>query len=107
MNQYYCPYCSTLLNVNGFIVLSYKTDHGKCGVLLMSEELGNYTVHINPKIKIKQGDKTHFFCPCCSKSLEFERDENMVKIFKKDENGGGTYGYLFRNIWKKTNLPYF
>jgi hypothetical protein len=87
MNQYYCPYCSSFLNVKGYIVLSYKRDHGKSGVMFMSDELGDYTVHLNKEVKINKGEKTHFYCPCCSKSLEFEKDENMVKIFKVDENG--------------------
>ena len=86
MNQYNCPYCSSHLNANGYIVLSFSSDNDTCGIVLMSEKLGDYTIHFNPGIKIKKGEKTHFYCPCCSKSLEFEHDKNMVRIFKIDEN---------------------
>ena len=87
MNQYNCPYCSSHLNAKGYIVLSFKTDNDTCGIILMSEELGDYTIYFNSEVIIKKGEKTHFYCPCCSKSLEFEHDKNMVRIFKIDENG--------------------
>ena len=87
MKQYYCPYCSAHLNVNGYIVLLLKKKYGKSGIILMSEELGDYTFYLNPQIKFTEGEKAHFYCSCCGKSLEFEDDENLVRIFKVDENG--------------------
>ena len=87
MNQYNCPYCTAYLNVNGYVTLIIKKKHGKKGVILMSEELGDYSIHLNPELKFKTGEKTEFYCPCCGKSLEFKHDENKVRIFKTDENG--------------------
>ena len=87
MNHYKCTYCSAHLNVNGYIVLSFKKKHGKNGIILMSEELGNYTVHLNPDLKFEEGEKSEFYCPCCSKSLQFKEDQNKVRIFKTDEKG--------------------
>jgi len=87
MKQYHCTYCSALLNVNGFLVLSVKRSHDRSGLVLLSDEIGDYNVHINPDISFEEGEKAHFHCPCCSKSLEYENNENLVKIFKTDENG--------------------
>ena len=87
MKQYYCPYCSSQLNANGYIVLTIKEKHGKSGIILMSEEIGDYTSHMSSNLKVEEGDKSHFHCPSCTKSLEFDADKNMVRIFKIDENG--------------------
>ena len=86
MNQYNCPYCMAYLNVNGYVALSIKQRHGNSGIILMSEELGDYTIHLNPSLKFEAGEKTDFYCPSCSKSLQVEEDQNKVRILKTDEN---------------------
>lgn len=86
MNQYNCPYCAAYLNVNGFVALSVKKRHGNSGIILMNEALGDYTIHLNPNLKFETGEKTDFYCPSCSKSLQVEEDENKVRIIKTDEN---------------------
>ena len=86
MNQYNCPYCTAYLNVNGFVALTIKQKHGNSGIILMSEELGDYSIHLNPNLNIEPGEKTDFYCPSCSRSLEFKEDQNMVRILKTDEN---------------------
>ena len=63
MNQYNCPYCSAYLNVNGYIVLSFKRKYGKDGIILLNEELGNYDFHVNPDVTFDPGEKTEFHCP--------------------------------------------
>ncbi|MBL4706056.1 MAG: hypothetical protein JKY54_16135 [Flavobacteriales bacterium] len=87
MKQYYCPYCRAHLNVHGYIVLTLKRKEGRSGIILMSDTIGDYTTHINTEINLGDGEKAHFYCPCCAKSLEYEQNKNMVKIFKVDELG--------------------
>ena len=87
MSTYCCPYCYTHLNVHGFIVLSFKREQGKNGIILMNDQLGDYSSHLNSNVKFEKGEKAHFHCPSCSKSLEFKQNQNMARIIKIDENG--------------------
>lgn len=85
MNHYNCPYCRAYLNVNGFIALNVKKEGENSGVILLSEKLGDYSSHINPKLHYEEGEMTWFYCPSCSKSLHMVEDESLVRILKKDE----------------------
>lgn len=87
MKHYNCPYCNAYLNAQGYIALGVKIPHGNTGVILLSEEIGDYRTRINPKLEIKEGDLTHFHCPSCTKSLNVPDDDKHVKILKTDENG--------------------
>ena len=98
MKQYYCPYCSAQLNVNGFIALSISKKKSKSGMILLSEELGDYTSHISSNLTFEEGEKADFNCPSCTKSLEFESDKNLVRIFKTDKDGK-EYAVIFSSIY--------
>lgn len=87
MSTYTCPYCSTALNVNGFLVLAAKTEVGRCGIILFNDKLGDYTVHFNEQFQVEKGDNTQFFCPSCSNSLLSPKDDQMVRLFYIDDEG--------------------
>lgn len=87
MNHYTCPNCSVHLNVDGNIVLSIKTHDGNHGVVLLSDTLGDYSVHHHPALKLQKGEKTHFYCPSCKGSLDYSKDQNMVRIFMHSDEG--------------------
>jgi len=87
MNHYNCPYCEAYLNANGFVALLVRKDHGVSGIVLLSEELGNYASYMNAKIESKEGEKSDFNCPSCSKSLIYGNEDKLVRLFKTDAIG--------------------
>lgn len=87
MKHYNCPYCHAYLNAQGYIALAVKKPHGNSGVILLSEEIGDYATKLNPKLDIHEGDLTHFHCPSCTESLHLPSDERLVRILKTDSNG--------------------
>ena len=86
MKKYTCPYCFIQLNINGQIVLLGEFPNGQKGLLLLSDKLGDYTVHFDPSIHLDKGDKVDFHCPSCQKSLEYSKNADLVRLVKKDEN---------------------
>ena len=86
MVHYNCPYCMAYLNVNGYVAFTVKKEHGKSGLILMSEELGDYSSFTNPNLTYEVGEKTEFFCPSCSKSLLHGVENDLVRIIKTDED---------------------
>lgn len=90
MNDYNCPHCKAYLNVNGYVALAVRKNHGHSGVILMSEELGDYTSFLNSNLKCNEGEITFFHCPCCSKSLQLNKDERLVKILKTNSKNEET-----------------
>ena len=85
MSNYNCPHCNADLNVGGKIILAFKRKKGKDGLFLMSEELGDYSIVHSPSISLAKDEKLHFYCPCCSRSLEYKNNENLARIFRRDE----------------------
>ena len=87
MNHYTCPDCDAYLNVDGNLVLALKNAQGRCGIALMSDELGDYSVRINPHFHLEKGEICKFYCPACKKSLEYDKHEHRVRLFKQDDAG--------------------
>ena len=85
MKKYTCPYCFVQLNINGQIVLVGEFPNGHKGLILLSDEIGNYTVHFSSDIHLEKGEKANFSCPCCHKSLEYSKNNNFVRLVKINE----------------------
>lgn len=56
-------------------------------MILLSDELGDYTMFISNNLHINEGDKVHFRCPACHHSLEYKQNKNLVRIMELDKNG--------------------
>ena len=87
VKTFLCPYCQAQLNLNGHIILAGHDDHADKGIFLLSEELGDFNVHVSNNLNMKQGDKVHFHCPACQHSLEYKQNNNLARIFQIDESG--------------------
>ncbi len=85
MNRFLCPYCQAQLNVGGHLVLSVHCKNGTKGVVLLSDELGNYSADISDNLKFNEGDHIHFHCPACSHSLEYKENKNLARVLKEDK----------------------
>lgn len=87
--KYLCPYCKVELNVGGNIVLAARKIHeaGNKGVVLLHEEIGNYTVDMSGSLKVKEGDVVDFYCPLCLENLKLEKGENLAHLKHVDRHG--------------------
>ena len=99
MNTYTCPHCHTALNVSGFLVLTAKNPSGAYGLILMSDQLGDYSVHINKDFQVEKGERTCFYCPACKGSLSYSKDNNLVRIFMTDSDTGEESTIIFSAIF--------
>jgi len=87
MSTYSCPHCNVALNVNGYLVLSVKNSAGNFGIVLLSDKLGDYNVHYHPSLHFEKGENAYFRCPGCRGELTYMGDQELVRIFLKDDNG--------------------
>ncbi len=97
MIKFVCPYCFIQLNVNGHIVLVGNFLNGQKGLVLLSEKIGDYTVHFSSDIHAEKGEKVHFHCPSCQKSLEYSKNKDLVRIVKHKKNE--EYSVVFSAIF--------
>ncbi len=84
---YRCPECDAHLNPNGRnIVLLADCEYGK-GILLFSDEPGNYNLDCPLDVDPQAGQKWEFYCPVCQANLTSEADEKISTIKLIDEEG--------------------
>jgi hypothetical protein len=95
--DYLCPHCRGLLNAGEYIVFSSRTGKGGHGIIMLHQEVGNYTVEKHPMFDFKHGEKLFFFCPMCNKELASDVHENLAKIILIDENKK-EYDILFSKV---------
>ena len=96
--NYLCPSCRGLLNVNQTIVFSAKTKKGKVGLILLSPEIGNYTIMKHLDFTYKEGEHIDFYCPICHANLTAKGvNNNLAKITMIAENKE-EYDILFSQI---------
>lgn len=87
MKKYLCPFCCMQLNVDNHIVLTGHAESGQKGLILLKDKLGDYDVKIPSSFKLMKGEKVHFHCPGCSKSLDYPSKKDFAWILKHDEEG--------------------
>ena len=96
--DFHCPYCRGILNIQDKIVFSVKTKSGVRGLIFLSPELGNYQTITNPSFDVKEGELHHYLCPICHANLAaLEINQNLVKVLLTDEHKK-VYEILFSGI---------
>ncbi len=87
--NFLCPHCRGHLRVSNSIIFLTKTNKGKSGLLLISPDLGDYTVKMHPDYNdFEEGDIVNFICPICYENLDAEEyDKNLAKVIMQEENG--------------------
>ncbi len=84
-NDFLCPHCDGYLTPRENIVFSVKTESGKVGIILLSPELGNYSVIRHESIALEEGEKVSVYCPICHADLALQDEkENLVRIIYED-----------------------
>jgi len=89
MTNFICPHCKGHLRVSNSIIFLTKTTKGKSGLLLISPELGDYSVKMHPTYNnFEEGEVVNFICPICYENLDAEEyDKNLAKVIMQEEDG--------------------
>lgn len=85
--NFLCPKCRNALNVDRHVVFIVEKSDGAKGILLLSAEVGDYTIHKNPSIDIEEGERLEFYCPICHARLNVHYHPNLVRVVMIDEKG--------------------
>ena len=83
---YLCPHCRAAINAGNNIILSAKTNSNKAGLILLHEEIGNYTSELSSSLIVEEGEIVDLFCPVCHKSLNIPIKDALARYLKIDEN---------------------
>lgn len=86
---YKCPECKAALNAKRNIIIAAVDTKNKenKGVVLLHEELGNYTVATSATFNPEPSDIVDFFCPVCNASLNSDKAENLARFLQVNEIG--------------------
>lgn len=86
---YQCPHCQAGLNAKrNIIIAAVKSNNPKNkGLVLLHEDLGNYTVAMSSSLSIETGDVVDFFCPVCHVSLQAIKAGDLAEFIRIDELG--------------------
>lgn len=86
--KYYCPHCKSQLNVGKDIIFTVKTAKRNAGLLLVSPQVGDYSVTKDPLFAIEKGEHLEILCPVCHARLQVGRiSENLAMVNMKDSSG--------------------
>ena len=83
---YLCPHCRGAINAGNNIVLSAKTSTKQVGLILLHEEIGNYTSESSASLTIEKGEIVDVFCPVCHQSLNIPNKDSLAKYIRIDDN---------------------
>lgn len=77
--HYSCPHCNKVLNPGTKVVLLIN-NQGDRELILLSPELGDYTVVYPLSFEPKLGQRYTFLCPVCQYDLTSDENENLVEL---------------------------
>lgn len=83
---YICPHCRGAINAGNNIILSAKSSKNKIGLILLHEEIGNYTSALSSTLTVEKGDVVDLFCPVCHECLNIPEKDCLAKYIRI-ENG--------------------
>lgn len=86
MNQVICPKCKAVLNPENNVILSARKKDGKWGLILLSSQVGDYSMYNHKSFYITAGESVKFYCPACHVALsDYAPDEHLAGIELIDE----------------------
>ena len=98
---YLCPYCRAAINARNYIILSAKTKNDKVGLVLLHEEIGNYSVVLSPSLTIEEGEVVDFFCPICHACLNLLKGDNLAKYIRIENGTDESYIIISRKYGER------
>jgi len=83
---YLCPHCRGAINAGNNIILSAKTTSNKVGLILLHEEIGNYTSELSSSLIVEEGEIVDLYCPVCHESLNIPIKDSLAKYIRVAED---------------------
>jgi hypothetical protein len=77
--HYSCPHCTKVLNPGTKVVLLIQ-NNGDHELILLSPELGDYTVVYPLSFEPELGKSYTFRCPVCHRDLQSDLNDNLVEL---------------------------
>ena len=93
---YLCPHCRGAINAGNNIILSAKTSTNSIGLILLHEEIGNYSSELSSSLTVKEGEVVDLFCPVCHESLNIPKKDFLAKYIRIDEDLKESYIIISR-----------
>ncbi|MGD8438979.1 MAG: hypothetical protein PVG53_00475 [Holophagae bacterium] len=84
--NYHCPKCKKVLNPGTKVVLLIDRN-GDSELILLSPELGDYTVVYPLSFEPKLGQQYVFRCPVCQSDLTSDVNDALVEIEAETDDG--------------------
>jgi hypothetical protein len=98
---YLCPHCRGAINAGNNIILSAKSETHSVGLILLHEEIGNYTSEISASLTINKGEVVDVFCPICHESLNIPSKDALAKYIRIDEDCNDCFIIISRRYGEK------
>jgi len=96
---YLCPHCKGHLRLANEIIFLTKTHKGESGLVLLTPQIGDYNVIVDPKLKYEPGDHVNFICPICYENLDAkEAGENLAHVIRLEDSTGKESIIFFSKI---------
>ena len=88
-NSFICPHCRGYLNARKNIIFVAESESGGRGIMLLSPEVGDYSMIKHPDFSLSDGEQVQLFCPICHANLVNRLDDNklLAKILMIDQKG--------------------
>lgn len=83
--DFYCPKCSSQLDVNGLIHLKTERSNGDKGNVYLSVKLGDYDYKHEPEVDFDDQELVSFSCPSCKNILHSTKKPNFVALTMRVE----------------------
>ena len=98
---YLCPHCRGAINADNNIILSAKTSTNKVGLILLHEEIGNYSSISSDSLTIEKGEVVDLFCPVCHESLNIPNKDALAKYIRIDDGLKESYIIISRKYGER------
>lgn len=98
---YLCPHCRAAINAGNNIILSAKTSSNQTGLILLHEEIGNYSSQLSSSLTVKEGEVVDLFCPVCHESLNIPVKDSLAKYIRIDEDLKESFIIISRKYGEK------
>jgi hypothetical protein len=86
--KYFCPHCKAQLNLGSDIIFTVNTSKKHAGLILVSPQIGDYSVTKDTLFPIEKGEHLDILCPVCHHKLQVGNiNSNLAMIMMRDERG--------------------
>jgi len=85
--QYICPHCRAAINACNYVILAAKAKNRNIGLVMLHEEIGNYTSKHSATLKVEIGEIIALYCPVCNHKLQTMRGDQFATFNRIDESG--------------------